>query len=111
MNYKEEITRILAEAGEEGLSVQKVALHVHHACNSLFETVPFEVVRTEVSRFLMRNSKQKGDLIEHMNKRGMYRLNPHSSSAMQLVLQFKDENCTETTPENQAEQDFSLSLF
>lgn len=111
MNYGAEIIRILAEAGEEGLSLQKLSLHVYNACNTLFEAVGYDTVRAEVYRFLLRNSKTKSSLVEHMEKRGMYRLNPRSSSAMQLVLQFSEENTDDSTSETTVEQDFSLSLF
>ena len=38
MQYDKEILRVLAEAGNEGLSVQKVSRHVFNACNSLFNS-------------------------------------------------------------------------
>lgn len=111
MNYREEILRILAEAGTDGLSVHKLSVHVHNACNSLFETVEYSKVRAEVSKFLIRNSRKDTSPIEHMKARGMYRLKPDSCSAMQLMLQFKDEESQEECQESRVEQDFSLSLF
>ena len=36
IKYEQEVFRVLTEAGEEGLAVQKIALHVYNACNSLF---------------------------------------------------------------------------
>lgn len=92
------------------MSLQKISLHVHHACNSLFETVDYQTVRKEVCKFLVRNSRRKDSLLEHMEARGMYRLNPNSASAMQLALQFTDETPS-TEAETKKEEDFSLSLF
>ena len=37
------------EAGNEGLSVKKVARHVHNACNTFFATVSFEDIHNYVS--------------------------------------------------------------
>ena len=37
IKYETEIIRVLHAAGQEGLSVQKISLHVRNACSSLFE--------------------------------------------------------------------------
>lgn len=38
IKYETEIIRVLHAAGQEGLSVQKISLHVRNACSSLLTT-------------------------------------------------------------------------
>lgn len=74
MNIDEEIYRTLEVAGQRGLTVKKVSLHVHNACNGLFESISYEDVYKYVKNFLYRMSKSKHSCIEGMEERGLYRL-------------------------------------
>ena len=103
--YNSEILRILVEAGNEGLSVKKIARHVHNACNTLFSSV-----YTYVSQYLIRNSKNADSMIARTDVRGNYRINPRNEDSQQLMLRFQDEcNEKEDTPKPSVDQ--SLSLF
>ena len=108
--YNSEILRILVEAGNEGLSVKKIARHVHNACNTLFSSVSFDEVYTYVSQYLIRNSKNADSMIARTDVRGNYRINPRNEDSQQLMLRFQDEcNEKEDTPKRSVDQ--SLSLF
>jgi len=107
MNYDCDILKILKEAGEEGLSVQKIARHVFNAHNSFFITLDFEEVYSYVRQYLYRNSKSRSSMIEKTGVRGFYRLNMSSDETRQLMFLFEDEK--EEISKNP--EDKSLSLF
>lgn len=88
--YEQEIFRVLSEAGEDGLAMQKIALHVFNACNSLFNPVSYEEVYAFVSRFLIAKSHSQASLIKRTALRGVYHLNFDLKETQQLVLKFKD---------------------
>lgn len=108
MEYDKHILRILTEAGNNGLSVQKIARHVFNVSNTFFNIVYFEDVRKYVQSYLLRNSKSPDAIIESMASRGMYRLNMKSKVTQQLMLQFTDK---EEEVHVSKEEDSSLSLF
>src|SRR5574344_2098877 len=91
MNYDQEILRVLLEAGDEGISVKKLALHVQNACNSLFNVVNFDDVYAYVRQYLMRNSRNPNSVIERTDSRGIYRINTNVSEGQQLMLQFRKD--------------------
>lgn len=112
MNYDQEILRVLCEAGGSGLSVHKISVHVHNACNSLFSPVEFTEVYRYVVSFLARNSRGSLSLVSRMQVRGRYRLNPNSARWSQLMLQFTDEDVSlEQEADNSDSADGCLSLF
>lgn len=88
MNYQKEILAVLYEAGSDGLSVHKIAIHVHNLHNTLFSPVAFEEVRRKVQTWLLRNSKSSDSLVIRLDKRGKYKLNMKSARARQLILEF-----------------------
>lgn len=92
MKYGKEILETLYEAGNDGLSVHKIAIHVHNQCNTLFSPIDFENVRIDVQRWLLANSRHSTALVEHCEKRGLYRLNPKSNETQKLMLQFGENN-------------------
>lgn len=108
MDYDRNILKFLTEAGEQGLSVQKLTRHVFNACNTFFEPISFEDVHRYVQSFLLRNSKNPGSLIENTGTRGYYRLTPDNQESRQLMLLFRDD-VPEETPKPKEDQ--SLSLF
>ena len=108
MRYDNIILRVLAEAGEHGLCIKKISRHVYNESNTFFNRVNFDDVHHDVQRFLMRHSRQPQPLVEHMETRGMYRLNPHSPESRQLMLQFFEED---PEPLTKPMEDQSLWLF
>lgn len=78
MNINEEICRVLALAGENGLSVKKISLHVCNACNDLFSTTSYDDVHNYVLKFLRRNASRKQSYIKKGKKKGYYYLQPSS---------------------------------
>ena len=111
IKYEQEIFRVLTEAGEEGLAVQKIALHVYNACNSLFNPVSYDEVYAFVSRFLITKSRMPHSLIERTAYRGVYHLNFNLKETQQLVLQFKQETDADVEEPKAPPVDMSLSLF
>jgi hypothetical protein len=86
---RDEILKILAEAGPEGLRVRKIILHVYNSQNSLFHNVSLEEVKRRVLAFLQQNSRHSRDLLDHPAW-GIYRLNPKSKRARKIQLSFCD---------------------
>ena len=70
MQYDKEILRVLAEAGDEGLSVQNISRHVFNACNSFFNPIDQDEVRRYVQSYLLKNSKTANALLAK-NKKGV----------------------------------------
>ncbi len=97
----------LAEAGNNGLSVKKIARHVFNASNNFFEELDFQEVHNAVQQYLTRNSKNRDSLIEKVGPRGIYRLNTNSPISQQLMFDFFQEEEELQKPT----EDLSLSLF
>lgn len=110
MNYDREILLILNEAGDNGLSIQKIARHVFNYHNNLFESVSLDEVRRYVAAYLNRNSKSADSPVERAEVRGVYRINRLSTSR-QLYFDFKEDADGQDEEENAAVEDRSLSLF
>ena len=91
MNYTQYIIEVLCEAGNTGLSVRKIALHVYNSVNSFFAPADFDDVHRCVQAWLLRNSRQTDALVCRCTRRGYYRLNLASACARQMLLRF-DEN-------------------
>ncbi len=108
MSYDEEILRVLYEAGQEGLSVSKIVLHVYNACNSLFCPIELETVRKYVVTYVRRNTCGSRSLLKKASRRGRYCLNPCSRETEWLKLFAEDSNA-EQCSDGQIEG--SLSLF
>lgn len=109
MKYEREILAILTEAGNNGLSVGKIARHVFNANNNIFEPITFDEVREVVGRYLRLQACRKDGVVEKGEKRGVYRINMHSNDTRQLLLRFfpfEDE-----TEKGEPSVDQSLSLF
>lgn len=112
MNYDDDILHVLREAGQEGLSIKKIVLHVYNRKHGLFDDISLDNVRQQVINFLLHHSKNTTSLIEHTEKRGVYRINLSSQECKQLYLNFKDlveEKQPDETVNKQ--EDKPLSLF
>ncbi len=88
MNYEHAVMEILFEAGERGLPVSKIARHVHHRVNSLFEQVSYDEVYGHVRRYVHKNSRNSYSLFEHAPQYGHYRVNRNSENLRQLRIDF-----------------------
>jgi len=108
MNYEAEILRVLAEAGDKGLSLKKVTMHVYNRVNGLFFAVDIDEARRHVANYLTRVARQEGSVIERTGERGVYRINRSCGDSNQLQLVFKDYERERPKP---ACEDNSLSLF
>lgn len=108
LNYDRYIIEVLAEAGEAGINVQKISRHVFNACNTLFNPLCFDDVHAYVLQYVQKNSRTPSSILQRLNGRGTYRLNPDSVDARQLTLQFKPQPAEET---RKPAEDLSLSLF
>ena len=99
MSYEKEIIKTLYEAGTDGLSVHKIAIHVYNAHNTLFSPIAFEKVRQYVQVWLLRNSRFSDSPVIHCDKRGTYRINRYSEKARQTILNFNDTDsfCNDNT--------------
>ncbi|MBB1551456.1 MAG: hypothetical protein HG447_007655 [Prevotella sp.] len=85
-----DILKVLTEAGDRGLSLQKIVLYAYNSQNSLFQKYEKEEVKGYVIRFLRQNTRYPGSLIQKIS-RGVYRLNPNSDQGHQLLLNFEEE--------------------
>ncbi len=85
-----DILKVLTEAGDRGLSLQKIVLYAYNSQNSLFQKYEKEEVKGYVIRFLRQNTRYPGSLIQKIS-RGVYRLNPNSDQGRQLLLNFEEE--------------------
>ena len=85
-----DILKVLTEAGDRGLSLQKIVLYAYNSQNSLFQKYEKEDVKGYVIRFLRQNTRYPGSLIQKIS-RGVYRLNPNSDQGRQLLLSFEEE--------------------
>lgn len=104
-----DVIEILLEAGDEGLRLRKLIVHVYNKRNSLFHDISKEQVRNEVTAFIRANSKSKDDLITK-TRWGVYRINTNS-------LKFKNQRTLfselplEEKPTETKTVDASPSLF
>lgn len=110
MNYDHEVLRILAEAGDNGLSIKKIAMHVYNRVNGLFCTVDLDEVRRQVANYITRSTRQPDSIIERTEERGVYRINLKARETNQLQFDFK-EYTDEPAEEKNDCVDTSLSLF
>lgn len=112
MNYEQEIKQILFEAGNDGLSIKKIARHIFNMHNGLFETVPYEKVYKDIQACVAKNNKSPQPFMEKTERWGYYRLTKKSENVHQLMLQFRDEENDGEDSENKNDSvDLSLSLF
>ncbi len=109
MIYDEAILRILKEAGEGGLPIKKLSLHVLNACNSMFAPLDIDDVHDYVAHFL----RQHPMLVERTGRRGYYRINTKSHETQQLLIDFSIFDADETANKEEVkhDEDRSLSLF
>lgn len=108
MNYGVEILRVLAEAGDKGLSLKKITMHVYNRVNGLFCSVDIGDVHRYVVNYVTRVARQNGSVIERTGERGVYRMNRSCDDANQLRLVFRDDERKQPEPND---EDDSLSLF
>lgn len=112
MKYEQDITRVLYEAGNDGLSVKKIARHIFNIHNGLFEQTPYEEVYKDVIAYINKNSKSRNDILEKTGKWGHYRLNPNSQADCQLLFNFEEHDTDNNLDKLENKQvDNSLSLF
>ena len=90
IKYETEIIRVLHAAGPEGLSVQKISLHVRNACSSLFEPLDMEEVHRYVQAWLVRNVKGCCPMVLRTARRGVYVINMESRKVRQLEMEVLD---------------------
>ena len=111
IDYSKDIIDILARV-PAGLSIRKIVRHVYNAHNSLFETVPLEEVKRDVTQYLTSRAKTASSPIEHAETWGVYRLKADYLAARQLELNFLNQEA-ETKEEEKEKQtvDTSLDLF
>lgn len=109
MNCEKEILKVLAEAGQNGLSIQKISYHVFNASNSFFDTISIDEIHQLVAAYLKKNSRGSDSFVEKTGKRGVYRLNPQNGTSAQLMFTFDEEDTLDVNEKRTEDQ--SLSLF
>lgn len=110
MNFDKEILCVLIEAGDKGLSLKKIAMHVYNRVNGLFYAADIDNVYRYVVNYVMRNSHQPNPLIERTGERGVYRISKLCSDSNQLQFEFSDY-AKEPEDAKRSVEDTSLSLF
>lgn len=109
--YDRQILTILADVGEDGISVQSLAKHVHNMNRTLFFAPNATEIHRYVQQYLLRNSRPPHPLVETTGQRGHYRLNTNGSdNARQLMLEFHEEKAVKEE-EDKPRQDLSLDMF
>ena len=92
MTYDKQILRILTDVGDKGISIRLLSKHVYNMNLTLFYVPDLDEIYTYVQRYLRKNSRTPSSLIEHMERRGYYRLNTRNNAdARQLLLEFSEE--------------------
>jgi hypothetical protein len=113
MNYDKQILDIFTQVGEHGISVQVLTKHIYNLNVSFFFQPSQDDIYRYVQNYVRRHSGQKISLLERISY-GNYRLNMNNNSdARQLILEFQEEQKSDTVdgvPE-QPSVDLSLNLF
>ena len=89
-SMKEAVIRIMLEAGNKGISLRYLVLHVYNAYNSLFHPVSKEEVRDYVYHLVRNHSTLPTDPFEKIGW-GKYRLNRRSQKVVQAYIDFSGE--------------------
>lgn len=110
MNNDEIIFRLLIEAGEKGLSVNKITRHVFNATNTFFNEIDFENLHSRIQAYLYRNSKTSESLFMKAGKRGVYCLNKKSKETQIKLLRFSEDADMQLESLSSQEEQF-LPLF
>lgn len=110
MNYNQEILRVLAMAGHDGLKMEKIVRHVFNACNTMFNPLDYKDIYNYVSQFLQKSQKGPHPIVEKIGY-GIYRINESAHDAKQYLLQFGRQETAEKTSGSEEPKDLSLSLF
>lgn len=82
---KEAVIRIMLEAGNKGISLRFLVLHVYNASNSLFHSVTKEEVREYVYNLVRNHSTLPTDPFERIGW-GRYRINLRSQKVVQSYI-------------------------
>lgn len=90
MKYEQDIIDLLVKVGEAGLPLMSIVKHVFNAHNSFFEPIKEQNVYQSVRSYMIKNSSSIYSLFLK-GEDGKYKLNPNSSSATALMLQFLDD--------------------
>ncbi len=90
LSMKETVIRIMLEAGNKGISLRYLVLHVYNAYNSLFHPVSKEEVRAYVYNLVRNHSSLPTDPFERVGW-GKYRFNLRSQKVVQTHIDFSDE--------------------
>lgn len=104
---------MLAEAGEDGLSLMKIVKHVYNSNASLFETPDFEKMYNAIAfHYSIRQFRLLGKILRKV-VRGVYVLNEGWSGYRQTMLDFSVaelfDDQQDAEPSSYVDQ--SLSLF
>lgn len=111
-DYEKHILDVLAEAGEEGINVHKLSMHVYNLSCTLFEQPDASLIHKYVQRYLLRKSKQSPSIIESMPQRGYYRLRElPPMSIKQLLIDFYEDEAEAPRKDSVAPKDLSMNLF
>lgn len=109
---KEAVIRIMLEAGNKGISLRYLVLHVYNTCNSLFHPVSRKEVRDYVYHLVRNHSSLPTDPFERIGW-GRYRINLRSQKVVQAYIDFSGEqNGDKVEEERQKQTDIdSPTLF
>lgn len=89
-SMKETVIRIMLEAGNKGISLRYLVLHVYNAYNSLFHPVSKEEVREYVYHLVRNHSTLPTDPFERIGW-GRYKINLRSQKVIQAYIDFSGE--------------------
>lgn len=100
--------------GDRGISVRALTKHVFNMSATFFYQPDLEEVKVAVRQYVWRNSRTPRSLLQHIGRRGWYRLNPRCKADWpQQRLDFEADvsDTAASKPAETPRPDLSLSLF
>lgn len=102
------------DVGQRGISIAALTKHVYNMNSTFFYQPDIQKINVFVRQYVWRNSRSAHPMIEHMEKRGYYRLKKNRmNDVQQMILCFSNDDKREKADDtaNKAVADLSLSLF
>ena len=103
----------MVEAGDEGLSLKKIAMHVYNSNNNLFENPDFNKIYSSLAQYLSKQSKMSDGMVKRISSKGVYAINKRWSGYLHTMIDFSFADSVNLTTDEPIStvRDQSLSLF
>lgn len=103
----------MVEAGDEGLSLKKIAMHVYNSNNNLFEKPDFNKIYSSIAQYLSKQSKMSDGMVKRIGTKGVYAINKRWSGYLHMMIDFNIADTINLPIDDRVStiKDQSLSLF